>query len=102
MPAYIDKMHVLMMALMMRGVASAGGSAGSRAPGGQAEWAKNTAPDKSEARTVLPLNSQYFVLFREFSRRHLAPSNAVLVASPGPWFSAAGRALRCVDLANFK
>jgi hypothetical protein len=33
---------------------------------------------------VLPLNSQYFMLFREFSRRHLAPSNAVLVASPGP------------------
>jgi hypothetical protein len=34
MPAYIDKMHVLMMALMMRGVPSACGSAGSRAPGG--------------------------------------------------------------------
>ena len=82
MPAYIDKVHVLRMAL--RGVASACRSAGSRAPGGRSEWAKNIAPDKSEARTVLPLNSQYFMLFREFSRRHLAPSNAVLVASPGP------------------
>ena len=51
----------------------------------------NHRTGQSEARTVLPLNSQYFMLFREFSRRHLAPSNAVLVASPGPWFSAAGR-----------
>jgi hypothetical protein len=49
-------------------------------------WNETTeeAPDNSEARTVLPLNSKYFVLFWEFSRRHLAPSNAVLVASPGP------------------
>ena len=44
----------------------------------------NHRTGQSEARTLLPLNSQYFMLFREFSRRHLAPSNAVLVASPGP------------------
>jgi hypothetical protein len=35
MPAYIDKMHVLMMALMMRGVASACGSAGQSCARGQ-------------------------------------------------------------------
>jgi hypothetical protein len=47
---------------------------------------------------VLPLNSQYFMLFREFSRRHLAPSNAVLVASPGPVVLRCGSGrLRCAE-----